>query len=90
MNSKNEVKEPYSVTRESNNKETFFRYCLQTGLVRYDYEDNSAVVFNIHKKEISILDCNNNIISTCNPTSKYDLNLLQKANEMFIRIYYRQ
>ena len=61
-----EIREPYSVTRENNVKKVISRYYRSNGIVRYDYEDDSAIIFNVFDKTMYIVDCNNEIIFTSN------------------------
>ena len=83
-------KEPYSVTRESNGKKAISRSYGSDGIVRYYYEDDSAIIFNVFDKTMYIVDCNNEIISTSQPTQKYDLDLFQDAVDIFKGNFSRQ
>ena len=76
-------KEPYSVTREVNGKKFVSRSCRSIGIVRYNYEDESAIIFDLYNKVMYLTDCNNEIISTEKPTKKYDLDLLKHAIYIF-------
>lgn len=82
--------EPYSVTRESNNKKTTSYSCRSDGRVRFDYEDESAIVFFIFDEIMYILNCDNEIISNNKPTHEYDLNLFKYAVEIYQAMFSRQ
>ena len=78
-----EVKEPYSVTRENKVSEAKLRYILADGRVRYDYSDGSAVVIYLHDNDIYELDSLGNIIKKHKISSEYDMNLLDDAISRF-------
>ena len=83
-------KEPYSVTREVNGKKFVSRTCRGIGIVRYDYEDESAIIFDLYNKVMYLTDCDNEIISTEKPTKKYDLDLLENAIYIFKSSFTRE
>lgn len=82
--------EPYSVTRESNNKKATLYSCGSDGIVRFNYEDESKIVFSIFDEIMYILNCNNEIISNNKPTHEYDLNLFKDAVEIYQSMFSRQ
>lgn len=84
------MNEPYSVTRESNNKKATLYTCGSDGRVRFNYEDKSAIVFSIFDKIMYILNCDNEIISNTKPTHEYDLNLFKDAFEIYQSMFSRQ
>ena len=83
-------KEPYSVTREVNGKKFVSRSCRSIGIVRYNYEDEIAIIFDLYNKVMYLTDCNNEIISTEKPTKKYDLDLLKHSIDIFESYFTRQ
>ncbi len=83
-------KEPYSVTREVNGKKFVSKSYGSDGIIRYDYEDESAIIFDLYNKVMYLTDCNNEIISTEKPTKKYDLDLLENAIYIFKSSFTRE
>ncbi len=82
-----EIREPYSVTRESRISEAKLKYVLADGRVRYDYSDGSAVVIYLSDKEIYELDNFGKIIKKYKISSEYDANLLNDAVSRFESIF---
>ena len=83
-------KEPYSVTRDVNGKKFISESYGSDGIIRYNYEDESAIIFDLYNKVMYLTDCNNEIISTEKPTQKYDLDLFQDAVDIFKGNFSRQ
>lgn len=82
--------EPYSVTRISNGKKCTFSSAGSDGYIRFYYEDESAIIFNVFQKTMYLVDCNNEIFFTGQPEQKYDLDLYQKAIDMYECMFSRQ
>lgn len=82
-----EVREPYSVTRESKVSESKLKYVLADGRVRYDYSDGSAVVIYLDDKDIYELDNFGKFIKKCKISSEYDISLLNDAISIFRDIF---
>ena len=76
-------KEPYSITRDVNGKKFISESYGSDGIIRYNYEDESAIIFDLYNKVMYLTDCNNEIISTEKPTKKYDLDLLKHSIYIF-------
>ncbi len=72
-----------------NGKKFIYRSYGCDGIVKYNYEDKSTIIFDLSNKVVHLADCNNEIIFTERLTKKYkyNLDLLKNAIDFF-RYYY--